>query len=384
MPLLVVSKTDGRGAKDDATISITRKGDCANRGYSSDISAFAPDLLPPIGTFRDPIDATIVHPGPAAESHGRFFTKMLGEVEAPAPLFGVSNVQCNGVDVTELHIMLPRDLNDRLRGHTKRMGVSLASICHLAWAQVVSRASGQEQVVFGTVLFGHMRGGSDSNGTFINTLPLCIDVGDRSVEGSVCKTQNDLAALLEHGHAPLSFAQQCSNVPDGTPLFSSVLNCRSHIDQPIESFDLTGITLVDGKQRTNYPLTMSVDDFGTELSLTAQVAQPIDALRICEYMHQSLQSLAEALDHTPNMQVRHLEILPIAEREMLLEVWNDVTATNPEDRCIHQLFEDQVAQSPDAIAVVYEDQEISYYELNARSNSLAHHLIDLGVKPESL
>ncbi|KAF9992338.1 hypothetical protein BGZ80_008599, partial [Entomortierella chlamydospora] len=83
------------------------------------------------------------------------------------------------------------------------------------------------------------------------------------------------------------------------------------------------------------------------------------------------------------MHIRDLEILPASEREMMIQSWND-TSSYSDHRCIHQLFEDQVAQSPDNVAIVYEDKEMTYRDLNARSNSLAHHLIDLGVKPDSL
>ncbi|KAF9081874.1 hypothetical protein BGX27_004743, partial [Mortierella sp. AM989] len=308
--------------------------------------------LPEPQAYRNLIATT--RSGPGVEAHNRFFTAMLAEIDTPAFPFGVSAAHHDSFDVTESHIALPQDLNDRLRGHAKRMGVGLASICHLAWAQVISKTSGQERVVFGTVLFGRMQGGSGSDramGAFINTLPLRIDVESASVEESVHQTQADLAALLEYEHASLALAQRCSSVSAGTPLFSALLNYRQHSSQSNETPDIDGMRVLSGQERTNYPITLSVDDFGAGLDLTSQVAQSINALQICEYMQQTLQSLADALDHAPNMQVRDLEILPTTERKMLLEEWNDTPATCPENRQIHQLFEDQVVQSPDAIAV---------------------------------
>ncbi|KAF9348034.1 hypothetical protein BGX26_000514, partial [Mortierella sp. AD094] len=137
--------------------------------------------------------------GPGVEVYEQFFTKMLADIDTPTLPYGLSNAHNDGADVTESYLALPQVLNDSLRGHAKRMGVSLASLCHLAWAQVISKTSGQEQVVFGTVLSGHIQGASDSDqGHFINTLPLRIDVGDTSVEESVRQTQADMAALLKH------------------------------------------------------------------------------------------------------------------------------------------------------------------------------------------
>ncbi|KAF9081429.1 hypothetical protein BGX27_004936, partial [Mortierella sp. AM989] len=224
-----------------------------------------------------------VRSGPGVEVYEEFFTEMLCDIDTPALPYGLSDIHNDGVKVAEFRLLLPQSLNNRLRGHAQRLGVSLASISHLAWAQVISRTSGQEQVVFGTVLYGRMQGGSGSDramGLFINTLPLRIDVGDRSVDDSVRQTQADLAALLEHEHASLAMAQRCSGVAPGTPLFSAVLNCRNHSSESSGSYEIDGVTILDSQGRTNYPFTMSVDDFGTGLSLESKVVHSIDALRI--------------------------------------------------------------------------------------------------------
>ncbi|KAF9994328.1 hypothetical protein BGZ80_007840, partial [Entomortierella chlamydospora] len=270
-----------------------------------------------------------IRSGPSAEVHEQFFTKMLAEIDTPALPYELSNVHHDGMDVTESHLELPQDLNTKLRGHAKRMGVSLASLCHLAWAQVVSKTSGQERVVFGTVLFGRMQGGSGSDkvmGLFINTLPIRIDVGEVSVDESVLKTQIDLAALLEHEHASLALAQRCSSVSPGTPLFSSILNYRHNVDGASEMYHIEGINTLDGQERTNYPFTISIEDGGSTLGLTAQVVEQFDAYRVCEYMQHALQNLSDALDHKLGMQVRCLEIIPATEREMLIQSWNATDA----------------------------------------------------------
>ncbi|KAF9348047.1 hypothetical protein BGX26_000500 [Mortierella sp. AD094] len=328
-----------------------------------------------------------VKSGPCAEVHEQFFTKMLLEIDTPALPFGYSAIHHDILEVTESYLTLPQDLNDRLRGHAKKMGVSLASLCHVAWAQVVSRTSGQERVVFGTILFGRMQSGSGSDramGLFINTLPLRIDVGGASVEESVRQTQANLAALLEHEHASLVLAQRCSSVQPGTPLFNSILNYRHNATESTEAPGPDGLNTLYAQERTTYPFAISVEDGGNTLGLTAQVVKQFDSSRICEYMQQALQSLSEALEHAPNMHVRDLEILPYEEREMLIRSWNTVETMHAGSTLVHQLFESQAKEFSDAIAVVCEDQEISYHELNARSNSLAHHLIDLGVKPDTL
>jgi amino acid adenylation domain-containing protein len=340
------------------------------------------DTLPPAQPFRHLIAQARL--GVSEAEHARFFTELLADVEPTLP-FGLTQVQHDGREVSESHRMLPSALNDRLRAHARRWGVSLASLCHLAWAQVLARASGQQRVVFGTVLFGRMQAGEGADramGLFINTLPLRVDL-DGSVQAAVHATHARLAALLEHEHASLALAQRCSGVPSGTPLFSALLNYRHNAMGSDERSGLPGAELLSAQERTNYPLTLSVEDFGQALGLTAQSVPSLEPERVCAYMQQALHSLADALEATPDTAVQQLQVLPEAERELLLDTWNATQRDYPSHLCVHQLFEAQVERTPEAPALVYEDQTFSYAQLNAQANRLAHQLIELGVKPDA-
>nr|WP_283256376.1 non-ribosomal peptide synthetase [Photorhabdus aballayi] len=339
--------------------------------------------LPAPVPFRNFVAQTRL--GVSQTEHTRFFTDMLAEVEEPTLSFGVTKVHYDGSQVAELHRMLASELNERLRSWARHQGVSLAALCHLAWAQVLSRTSGQEKVVFGTVLFGRMQAGEgfDSGmGLFINTLPLQLDMDDTPVQESVREAHNRLAGLLAHEHASLALAQRCSRVASGTPLFNALLNYRHNVPLTASDEPLNGIEFLGAQERTNYPIVLSVEDFGDALGLTAQVVQPFEPARICDYMQQALESLAEALEHTPDRPVRALEILPEAERTLLLKTWNATETVYPDQLCIYQLFEQQVERTPDATALIYEEQTLSYTELNAWANRLAHQLIMLGVEPD--
>ncbi|MEX2746490.1 AMP-binding protein, partial [Rhizobium mongolense] len=329
--------------------------------------------------------------GVDAKAHEEFFQEQLADIDEPIMPFGLSQVHGNGSGVGEAHRMLPQALNDRLRHQARRLGVSLASLCHLAWGQVMARSSGREQVVFGTVLFGRMHAGAGADralGLFMNTLPLRLDLDGTGVEASVRATHARLAELLAHEHASLALAQRCSGVAAPAPLFSALLNYRHNAPAAVSGAAaavadvLSGAEWLGGEERTNYPLTLSVEDFGEALGLTAQVVEPVSADRVCGYMQQVLEQLAEALEHAPNRPVRELDILPAAERTYLLEDLNRTAAAYPSDVCIHELFEQQVRRAPEAVALVHEDDELSYGELNARANRLAHHLIGLGVRPD--
>ncbi|KAF9929797.1 hypothetical protein BGZ67_006135 [Mortierella alpina] len=325
-----------------------------------------------------------VRMGKTVEEHEQFFSKMLSDIDTPALPYGLSDVHREGADVTETHLMLPQDLNDRLRSQAKRLGVSLAGLCHLAWAQVIAATSGQQQVVFGTVLFGRMQGGSGADramGLFINTLPLRVDVENATVLESVRRVQTDLATLLEHEHASLALAQRCSSIPSGSPLFSAILNYRHYAAPPTETDTDNGIEAIEGNERTNYPFTLSVEDFVSAFGVTVQVVQPYDSLSICGYMQQALQSLADALEHSPDAPIRSLKVLPAEEQDLLVHSWNQTKSSFPADQSVHHVFEEQVRERPEAIALVHGNQTVTYRELNVRANDLARRLIDAGVKP---
>ncbi|MBM7127903.1 AMP-binding protein, partial [Dyella mobilis] len=319
------------------------------------------------------------------EEHEHFFRSMLADIDEPTTPFGLSDVHRDGSRVEQAHCSLPQALHHRLLTQARRLGVNLASLCHLAWGQVVARTSGRESVVFGTVLFGRLQGGEGADqamGLFINTLPVRLDLDDTDVETSVRRTHGLLAELLRHEHASLALAQKCSGVAAAEPLFSALLNYR-HNEAPITQQDAStdeGMEWLGAEERTNYPFTLSVEDFGDRLGLTAQVVQPISPLRVCQFMHRALEQLVDALERAPRTPVRQLDVLPPEER-MLLQTLNQTDAPYPQDLCVHHCFEQQAAQTPDAIAITFEDQSLTYAQLNAQANQLAHHLIAEGVRP---
>ncbi|HJX20719.1 MAG TPA: condensation domain-containing protein, partial [Steroidobacteraceae bacterium] len=327
--------------------------------------------------------------GVSAAEHEAYFRAELGDVEEATLPFGLAQVQGDGRGIAEAHQRIEGSLSARVRTRARALGVSAASLLHLAWAQVVGRTSGRDDVVFGTVLLGRLQGmaGSDrALGMFINTLPVRVRLGDGGVEAVARRTHASLSGLVTHEHAALALAQRCSAVPAPLPLFSALLNYRHTAAGPAVMAQAeaawAGIENLGGEERTNYPLTLSVDDFGDGFALTVQAVSGIDAALVCGYVHRALESVIEALEHDPSRPLRHLEMLGAAERQRQLVEWNATDAQYPREQCIHELFEAQVERTPDAIAVVHEDRELSYGELNARANRLAHHLRGLGVGPD--
>ena len=328
--------------------------------------------------------------GVSRDEHEKFFREMLADVDEPTAPFGYLGVKEDGAGIKEAVIRLEPALGRRLRDRARALGVSVASICHLAWARALARVSGQTDVVFGTVLLGRMQGNEGADralGVFINTLPMRIIIGEKGVEWSVRKVHELLADLMRHEHASLALAQQCSGVEAPMPLFSSIFNFRDSRRAVAASPEVTsvwtGIIPLRVVERTNYPLLLSVDDFGDGFGLSAQAVMGINPGRVCVYMRTALEGLVEALERAPETEVRAIEVIPEAERRQVVEEWNATEADHPKEKFIHELFEEQAERSPHAVALIYEEQNLTYGELNVRANRLAHHLRKFGVGPEA-
>ncbi|WP_157461983.1 non-ribosomal peptide synthetase, partial [Chitinimonas koreensis] len=336
--------------------------------------------LPPPVPFRNYVAQAAS--GLGRHEHELFFARLLGDIDAPTAPFGLGDAHRDGRDIAELRRPLASGLAQALRGQARRLGVSAASLFHLAWALVVARASGRRAAVFGTVLLGRMQGGAEADralGLFINTLPLRLDVDDRPVEQAVRDVQALLAELMRHEHASLALAQRCSALPAQAPLFTALLNYRHGEEAP--ALD-GGIEQLAGSERSNYPLTLSVDDFGRDFALTVQAAAPLAPQRVHDFMAAALAALLDALQQAPGRPLAALDVLPPAERALLLDGWNDTAADYPREACLHRLVEARAARAPDAVALEQGGRRIAYAELDAEAGRLARHLRRLGVGPD--
>ncbi|MBS2548033.1 amino acid adenylation domain-containing protein, partial [Catenulispora sp. NL8] len=349
------------------------------REFQSGRGASLPDPLP----FRDFVARSRL--GMPREEHERYFAELLGDVDEPTAPFGLLDVQGEGTTVEQATLSIDTELATRLRGQARRLGVSAAALFHTAWARVLAATTMRNDVVFGTLLYGRMHAGAGADrtpGLFINTLPVRSGVGEVGVEDAVLSMQARLGELLAHENASLALAQRASGIAAQAPLFTSLLNYRRGAGQGT-GLELEGIELLHSDQRTNYPLVVAVDDVETGFEVTVQAALPIDADYVGALLRTTVENLVTALDFAPRTPVGRVEVLSAAERQQVLQGWND-TGREVSGATLPELFGEQAARTPDAMAVVFEGQELSYAQLNARADRLARLLIGRGVGPESL
>ncbi|CDH18278.1 Peptide synthetase PaxB (fragment) [Xenorhabdus bovienii str. kraussei Quebec] len=345
------------------------------------------DSLSPSLPYRNFIAQTRTVP---LEKHQDYFRQLLGDVDEPTLPFGLLDIQGNPdehSEITEANFILDNELARRIRDCARQQGVSAAVLFHVAWAQVVAQCSGRDDVVFGTVLLGRLQGGSGADqvlGMFINTLPVRVLLQERTVRQTVQDTYRQLSTLLEHEQTPLAIAQRCSRVQAPQPLFNSLLNFRhsQRDDKQSASPAWEGIQILSGEERSNYPLSLDVDDFDDGFALTAQCNRHVNPLRINTYMDTVLRELVAALQNVSEQSIQSLAILPPDERTRLLVDFNNTAASYPQNVLLHQPFEQQAERTPEAIALIWEGTQLSYAELNQRANQLAHYLISSSVQPD--
>jgi amino acid adenylation domain-containing protein len=323
-----------------------------------------------------------------------FWRHLLKGFVPPAPLMATkASAGLVGEEVSHgvQQVQLSAELTSALGSLAQQHQVTFNTLVQGAWALVLSRYSGQEDVVFGATRAcrrSALEGvGTESMvGMFINTLPVRVRARpEMPVLALLRELRTQSLAVRDYEHTPLVNIQKWSGVSRGAPLFESIL--------VFERYQLGAVLRAqegDWEHRefrvlaqTNYPLTcVCRGDTRRLLRLVYDRRRFEDAA--ISRMLGHLQTLLEGMVDNPEQPISAMPLLTEAEHHQLVYEWNGIKTDYPQGQCVHQLVEVQAERAPNAVALVSDDGELTYQEVNCRASQLAHHLQTLGIGPEMI
>nr|AIW82285.1 PuwH [Cylindrospermum alatosporum CCALA 988] len=267
--------------------------------------------------------------------------------------------------------------------------LTVSTLVQGTWALLLSRYSGESDVVFGATVSGRpptLPGAESMVGLFINTLPVRVQIPeDAQTLPWLQQLQSQQVEQDQYSYSFLVDIQGWSEIPRGMPLFESIVVFENYpvaaaLQEPLDSLQVDNVRAYE---TTNYPLTLVAASHQELYGRIVYDRDRFEADAIAR-MANHFQNLLIAISTQSEQPIKQLPLLDDAEKQQLLQAWNAGKAEYPSEQCLHQWFEQQVEQTPNAIAVVFDNQSLTYAQLNTRANQLAHHLQSLGVAPETL
>ena len=283
-------------------------------------------------------------------------------------------------------------LYDDLKTLSKQEGITLNAILQFVWHKVLSiygtSNSGSSTTIVGTTISGRdlpINNIESSVGLYINTLPLIIEHDNNdTILDAIRKLQNSITEMNSRSNTNLAKLQK-----DGDRLFDTLFVYENY-PTPVNNNDdnSLNITFKEGIEKLDYPIAVIAYDADNQLTFSLKYAGELFESNTMERLLNTLATLltgvSNVLNH-PSLTLNKLTYLNKQEQELILKKWNDTDKDYPSNKTIHSLFEEQVLNSPNNVAVVYEDTKLTYKELNEKANQLAHYLIKHhSIKPDDL
>jgi len=345
-------------------------------------------ILPVRRPYRDYISWLAKQDAAKAEAHWR---TVLKGFRSPFAL-GDRIVREGAVEpgVWQRELELDVHLLDGLRELGRTRHVTLNTVVQGAWAILLSRYTGQSDIVYGTTVSGRppeLEGSEQMIGLFINTLPLRVEMNDAmTIDDLLGRIQSQQTETRQFEYSRLVDVQGWSEIPRGSALFDTIFVFENYpvstggaggagAASPVPAGELTF------QQKTNYALTLAVA-LGKSLVLRCLYDPERIAGQAVARLLQHLRGILESIVERPRQRIGEVDMLSAEERECALDTWNGTSSGLVDGRTIPELFAEQVRANAGLLAVVAEDESLTYGELDERSNQLAHYLRQKGARPE--
>jgi amino acid adenylation domain-containing protein len=280
------------------------------------------------------------------------------------------------------------ELVQKLKALSQREGATLFMTLLTSFQLLLSRYSGQDDIVVGTPIAGRTRPEVEPLiGDFVNMLAMRGDLAGDPTFRELLRRMKEVA-LQAYDNQDVPFESLVEELEHGrdmsrAPIFQTIfiLETAPPPAPPMQELQIRILEFDTPTAKNDLILVLADDPTGLKVKI--EYRTDLFTRPTMQRFLQHFETLLEAIAADPTRPISALAILPSEERDQVLSAWNDTASTERTDLCIHQLFEQQAARTPDNVAVQFDDRKLSYRELNARANQLAQRLRRLGVTPDS-
>lgn len=320
----------------------------------------------------------------------RYWKSELKGFDSPTILNNYDPVKPSGnEDIAEMDLVLDNELTSKLLNLAKQNQLTLNTIVQGAWATILSSYSGEEDVVFGATVSGRnpsLKGVENMVGLFINTLPVRVKVDKTQKFIPWLKNiQTNHIERDEYSYSSLVDIHEWSDLPRNTQIFENILVFENYpLDKSLEN-GVAGIKIKDLEafERTNFPLTIIIAP-GEKLAIKFIYEEAKFSKEFIERVQKSLKNFLENAAESSGKVLSEISLISDEDKKMILNDWNDTKVDYDLTIPVHKLIEQQAKKTPGRIAIEFENKTMTYRELDELTNQIAHYLIELGVKPDTM
>jgi amino acid adenylation domain-containing protein len=350
------------------------------------LTAGAQQEFPPVRPYRDYI-AWLDQQHLDAEA---FWRRKLQDFEPLPPIFGAARPNLpEGASELSEEQTLTTSATEGVVQFARTRHVTLNTVVLGIWALLLGRWTARDDVILGATI--SCRPVEHSNfedmiGLLINTVPVRTQlILDEVTSGWLSRLQAEQTQLTSYASTPLASIQSWSGTTPGRPLFESVLVFQNYRRETLQEETYAGLTFTDfgNLERSTWPLMLVVEP-GSRLRLKLIYnGSRFERTTILKLLQQ-ITFLLQAIPELSTKTVGELPVLIPAERHQVLVEWNDTQAPFPQEAGYHHLFEAQARRTPQALAVTFREQQLTYSELNGWANQIARAVQSLGAGPEKI
>ena len=327
--------------------------------------------------------------GAAAENHLAYWKQQLSDVSALELPTDRPRPAVQTFRGGKQSFQFSQSLSEQLKAFRSEEGVTLFTTLLAAFKTLLHRYTGQDDIPVGSPIAGRTSAELEGLiGLFANTLVFRTDLSGNPTFRELLDRVRKVT-LAAHEHRDLPFEKLIDEIHldrdlSRSPLFQVMF---AHQNAPRKVPELPGLSVSSveiNNETAKFDLSLRTWDEPHGLRGELEYSTDLFDAATIRRMLGHFETLLQAIVTNPDRRIFNLPILAKMEKHQLLVEWNDTKKDYPKDKCIHQLFEAQVERSPDSVAAVFADHQVTYRELNSKANELAHYLRKLGVGPEIL